>query len=89
MTTHVQPTESVSEAVVHAVSTTEDCRPTALPPLYNAVNPEALNKIFTVTNNETPVRCGQITFQYSDSVVKIRTNGSPTVQASMRSEGSE
>jgi hypothetical protein len=80
----IQPSESVSEAVVKAVSAAEDRPLTSLPPLYNAIKPKALNKIFTGTTNGGPNRSGHITFQYSDSVVTVGENGYLAVQESLR-----
>nr|WP_232794595.1 HalOD1 output domain-containing protein [Haloarcula taiwanensis] len=74
----------MSEAVVKAVSTVEGCPSTSLPPLYNAVNPEALERVFTVTKRDAPDRSGRITFQYSESVVTIDKNGYLEVQESLK-----
>jgi hypothetical protein len=74
----------VSEAVVKAVSAAEDCPSASLPPLYNTVNPEALERVFKVTNSDAPNRSGQITFQYSESVVTIDKSGYLEVQESLK-----
>ncbi|NHN64252.1 HalOD1 output domain-containing protein (plasmid) [Haloarcula sp. KBTZ06] len=79
----------MSEAVVKAVSATENCSPNSLPPLYNAVNPKALDRMFTVTNNDVPDRGGHITFQYSESVVTINKNGYLEVQESLKLQDCE
>lgn len=43
--THLAPTELVSDAVIHA--TADECDPIDLPPLYEAIDPEALNALYT------------------------------------------
>ncbi|GCF16004.1 hypothetical protein Harman_39390 [Haloarcula mannanilytica] len=82
MTREIESSESVSEAVVEAVSEVEDCPPRSLPPLYNTVNPEALDKLFNRTNNAVTERTGHFTFQYSDSIVTVGEDGYLTIQES-------
>jgi len=81
----VQPSESVSEAVVKAVGATKDCPPPSLPPLYNAVDPEALNKVFSVTNSDASDRGGQISFHFSSCFVTVSENRYIKVQNSKES----
>jgi hypothetical protein len=67
----VRSTESVSEAVVHAVSTFEDRHPRALPSLYGVVNPEALNDLFRQDSGSGTRQRDIVSFQFSDSVVTV------------------
>jgi len=85
MIREIRSSESVSEAVVKAVSAAEDCPPTLLPPLYSTVNPEALNKVFSVTNSDAPDRGGHISFQFSSCFVTVSENGYINVQDSIKS----
>jgi hypothetical protein len=84
MIRQLQTSKSVSEVVVEAVSATENSPPTSLPPLYNTVDPDALDMIFKETENDTSDRIGYISFQYSDSVVTIGKNGYLSVHKSQR-----
>jgi hypothetical protein len=67
----VRPAESVSEAVVQAVSTLEDCHPRALPSLYGVVNPEALNNLFRRASERDSGRKDVVSFRFSDSLVTV------------------
>ncbi|EMA25810.1 MULTISPECIES: HalOD1 output domain-containing protein [Haloarcula] len=71
MKREVQPTESVSEAVVRAVSTVEDRHPRTLPSLYDVVNPEALNDLFRGDSGPDSRQRDLVSFQFSDSVVTV------------------
>jgi hypothetical protein len=66
--------ESVSEAVVDVVSRSENCEPTSLPPLTDAVDPDALNHLFHSRSGGVGSRTGHISFVYSDSHVSIDHN---------------
>lgn len=58
--------------VVSAVADIEDSDPVDLPPLYDAINPEALNDLFT-SRSESAV--DQITFKYAGYSIVVRGNG--------------
>jgi len=69
---------SITVAVVEAVSTFEDCEPTALPPLYDAVDTDALNSLFTSATDD---RDCHISFSFSDSRVAIENGERIVVEA--------
>jgi len=71
ITREVRPGESVSEAVVHAVSAVENSRPRALPSLYGTVNPEALNDLFRPENERDTRQHDTVSFRFSDSIVTV------------------
>jgi len=71
MRREVRPTETVSEAVVRAVSTVEDRHPRALPSLYGVVNPEALNGLFRRDSERETSRSDLVSFRFSDSFVTV------------------
>jgi len=71
ITREIRPDESVSEAVVHAVSTVENSRPRALPSLYGTVNPEALNDLFRPENGRDTRRSDMVSFRFSESLVTV------------------
>lgn len=57
--------ESASTQVVEAVTELEDVEQTELPPLFNAIDPEALD-IIVQENNAT------VSFQYAGYAVEVR-----------------
>lgn len=66
--------ESVSEAVVRAVADAEGVSPTDVtPPLYESVNPEALDDLFDSRSG------GHITFRYCGYEVNVHNVGDTTV----------
>lgn len=67
--------EVVSTAVVLTVAALHDCDPTDLPPLVNAVDPDALVRL--VTHDTTTE--AMTSFVYADCTVTVRSNGDITV----------
>ena len=64
-------------AVVSAVAEAEDVDPVDLPPLYNAIDPEALNALFT-SRNDTAV--ATVEFEYAGYTVAIHGTGEVVVR---------
>lgn len=62
--------ESVTMAVVIAMGAVQDTPPTELPPLYEAVNPDALETLFS--RQAGP---GRVTFRYCEHVVSVDADG--------------
>ena len=60
--------ESPSEAIVAAIATKERVMETSLPPLYNQIDPDALDTLVAGQSNESI----QISFRYSGYTVRIR-----------------
>ncbi|MFC6763929.1 HalOD1 output domain-containing protein [Natrinema soli] len=65
-------------AVVSAVVDAEEVDPAELPPLYEAIDPEALNDLFT-SRSESSV--GKVEFQYAGHDVVVRGTGEVEVQS--------
>jgi len=65
------PATSMTVAVVEAVSSFEDCEPTDLPPLYRAVDTDALDALFATGPGATGGRDCVVSFAFSDSYVTI------------------
>lgn len=63
-----------SEAVLRAVADADDVAPTELPPLYRAVDPDALDAVF----RNRPA--GTITFDYNGYTVTISDHVDVSVQ---------
>ncbi|WP_226006963.1 HalOD1 output domain-containing protein [Natrinema salinisoli] len=68
-------TDAVHERIVTGVAALEGVDPTALPPLFDAVDPDALTAIFatTVSGGE---RTGRISFRYVGHKVTVEFDGS-------------
>ena len=66
--------ESVTDAILRGVADVEHCAPSDLPPLYDAVEPDALDALF---EHGLPGESGTLllTFTYSDSTVVVHGDG--------------
>lgn len=69
-------------AVVSAVAEADDSDPVDLPPLYDAINPDALNELFT-SRSEPGV--DQVTFRYVGYDVVVHGNGDVRVTPTQES----
>lgn len=77
--------EPVSAAVVEAVSTLTNTPPTELDPLYNVINPDALDILYKSTYDGTPrTSGGNTTFTYNDCRVTVHADGE--IEATLVSE---
>lgn len=63
-----------SRAVVRAVADAADAEPIELPPLYEAVDTDALDAVFRGRPG------GRVTFDYAGHTVTVRHNAEVTVQ---------
>ena len=67
--------ESPSNAVVDAVSVVSDVEPTELTPLYDAVDPDALDSIFTRRGPSPVPPEGRVEFPYNGHRIVVKANG--------------
>lgn len=65
---------SLSEAVVQAVGEVDDTDPVDLPPLYDQIDPDALENLFRDVSN------GVVAFDYHDYTVLVRADGTASVK---------
>lgn len=65
---------SASEAVLDAVSEIRDDPLVDCPPLYESVDPDALDSLFADRGS------GTVTFQYADCIVTVEANGRVSVE---------
>ncbi len=72
------PDTSMTIAVVEAVSSFENCDPTALPPLHDTVDTDALDALFRSGDD----RICNVSFAVSDSHVTIENGERIVVEAS-------
>lgn len=63
--------ESVSTAIVRAVSAVEGRRPCAVPPLTHVLDPNALDALFDSQPNGDPRIGGRLEFVYSNCHITI------------------
>lgn len=72
--------ESVTQAVVRAMSTETRTDPLELPPLYPAVDPDALDALFGAPAGSSARPSCTVVFEYDGR--EIRVNGTGTIQIS-------
>ncbi|MBX0286062.1 hypothetical protein EGH22_06965 [Halomicroarcula sp. F28] len=68
------PDTSMTVAVVEAVSSFENCEPTALAPLYRVVDTDALDALFATGPGASGDRGCAVSFEFSDSHVTIENS---------------
>lgn len=73
---HVESTtaDTASNSVIEAVARAEAVDPAKLPPLYDTIDPDALNSLF-----ETPCRTGKVSFRYGGRDVTVTGDGDVVV----------
>lgn len=69
----IEDGQSPSAAVIHAVSIATDTDPLELPSLFDAVNPQALDNLFTDPS------AGVVSFEWADCLVTFDGEGVVTV----------
>ena len=69
-----------SEAVVVAVAAATRSDPLELPPLYDAVDPDALSDLFEPSPTGAKRFEGTVTFEYADHLVTVEGEGTITVE---------
>lgn len=71
----IQESESITQAVVRAVSTEKELSPTKIEPLYSVIDTGALDALFAPQMNGNPrLGNGAVTFQYSDCNIRVTHN---------------
>ena len=65
----------VSSAVIGAVATVRGNERSALDPLYECVDPDALNAVFAPYSDDTPRGDGCITFTFNETDVTVHSRG--------------
>lgn len=74
-TTFDNAAESVSESVISAVADATGSDPVAMPPLYNAINPDALDALFQPATAAPKRGDRTLTFTYNDHRVTVSSDG--------------
>ncbi|NHN40034.1 hypothetical protein G9C85_00065 [Halorubellus sp. JP-L1] len=70
-TLHSESRESVSMAVVHAVADEKDVSPVDVDPLYEVVDPDALNRFVGSLSSTPPEDPGCVSFPYAGCDVTV------------------
>jgi len=70
---------SLSTTVVLAVARARGVTATALPPLAEVVDPDALDRLFTPDRHGGPVD-GRVSFEFADRAVTVRRDGEVLVR---------
>ena len=73
-------TAAIIHEVVESVAATTGQDVDALPPLHDAVDPDALESLFSPLADETPRGPGTVTFAYAGCEVTVRVNGEGNVR---------
>ncbi len=63
-------TDEVSERVVTGVAALEGTEPVELPPLFDAIDPDALASVFATTASGV-CRSGTVEFMYADRQIQV------------------
>ncbi|UTF55906.1 HalOD1 output domain-containing protein [Natronosalvus rutilus] len=69
----------IHEQIIDEVAALEDRDPLELPPLYDAVEPDALESIFSPTHGGT-TRVGRVEFPYADYTIIVEFKEEPVVR---------
>lgn len=72
------PSSDIAELILQRVGDVEDTDPVDLPPLYDAIDPDALEEIFAETQSGE-LRVGEISFPYAGHEVTIHFDGSSPI----------
>lgn len=72
--------ERVSDAVVEAVAAAERVCPAQLEPLYDHVDPEALDELFGPTRTGMREAFGHTSFSYAGYLVTVHSDGEITIR---------
>jgi hypothetical protein len=67
--------QSLATAIVHHIATKHDAEPSTLDPLYEVVDPDALEALFAARNDGSPRSTGQVVFDYSGYEVTVTSKG--------------
>lgn len=68
--------DSVTVQIVNAVADETGCDPNTLPPLYSAVNPDALQTLLARPSSMTHEAADvEVTFEFADCTVAVSSTG--------------
>ncbi|NUC73389.1 hypothetical protein HTZ84_13880 [Haloterrigena sp. SYSU A558-1] len=73
--------ETPSLAIVERVAALDGTDPLSLPPLYDAVDPEALDSLFQSSSTDGPRTTGSVQFTYYGYDVRVDADGEIAVES--------
>jgi len=76
--TTVTDSDSLTVAIVSAVAESKGVAPVDLPPLYNAIDVDALSALFAPTSSEDR-DSGQASFEYAGRAIDVNADGTVAV----------
>ena len=76
----IEPTESVSTAVVRAVSAVEGREPGSIGPLADVLDPDALDALFESRDTDQPRIGGRLSFVFSGCRVTVENGEYLTIE---------
>lgn len=71
--------QSLSVRIVAAVAERADVSPTDLPPLYDVIDPDALEDLFSHSTDQPLSVPGRVSFGYAGSTVTVFSDGAVEV----------
>ena len=74
--------EQLSSAIIAAVATVADTEPTELEPLYDCVDPDALDALFRPLSEDRPRSHGRLSFSLDEYEVAVHGHGEIIVDVS-------
>ena len=81
VTYNVSKSESVSTAVLHALAEFEEVDATDLPPLFDVIEPDALNALYR-RRDEHEGFSGVVSFEFKNATAEVNGGPQPTVTVS-------
>lgn len=70
-----QSDDRITETIVRAIAIVTNTPPTDFEPLYESIDPDALNQLFTRPNGDSPQNTSQVSFSYNDCTVQVDATG--------------
>jgi len=67
----IDPDESVTTAIVKTIQQSSECESNPDKSLYEVVDPDALNALFTPVDSDTSSRGGRVSFVYGDCRITV------------------
>ena len=74
--TTVDDAENPSAMVIGLIADLEGADPVELsPPLYSAIDPDALDALFRFSEDDAPQTSGYVYFEYHDYEIRVQSDG--------------
>lgn len=82
-----EDSQSLSTTVIEAVGVATDTDPVQMDPLYEALDPDALDALFRPRSDDGPRANGQVVFSLDGHDVAVHSHGNIIVDVSQKEEG--